>query len=96
MSEKRKRAEYTEAFKKDAVDLVIKQGYSSSEAGRRLGIPISNVSRWVREHKGSSSDGANSREIEAENRRLKKENQRLRMEREILKKAMAFFAKESN
>ncbi len=43
MSEKKKRAEYTEAFKKDAVDLVIKQGYSSSEAGRRLGIPMSNV-----------------------------------------------------
>ncbi len=32
MSEKKKRAEYTEAFKQDAVDLVIKQGYSSSEA----------------------------------------------------------------
>jgi transposase len=35
-------------------------------------------------------------DLEAENRRLKKENKRLEMEREILKKAAAFFAKESN
>jgi transposase len=35
-------------------------------------------------------------ELEAENKRLRKENQRLQMEREILKKAAAFFAKESN
>jgi len=35
-------------------------------------------------------------DLQAENRRLKKENKRLEMEREILKKAAAFFAKESN
>ena len=40
--------------------------------------------------------GLSPSEIEAENRRLKKENKRLEMEREILKKAAAFFAKESN
>jgi transposase len=96
MSEKRKRADYTEEFKKDGVDLVVKQGYSNSDAGRRLGIPISNVTRWVREHKERSVNGVTQRELEAENRRLKKENKRLRMEREILKKAAAFFAKESN
>jgi transposase len=57
------------------------------------------VSRWVREYrdeKEAASLGVPSRrELEAENRRLRKENKRLRMEREILKKAAAFFAKES-
>jgi len=96
MSETRKRADYTEEFKRDAVDLVVNQGYRCSDVGRRLGVPISNVTRWVREHRERSVNGATQREIEAENRRLKKENKRLRMEREILKKAAAFFAKESN
>ena len=55
-------------------------GYSCPEVCRRPGVATSNVTR---------------RELEAENRRLKKENKRLEMERGILKKAAAFFAKES-
>jgi len=43
-----------------------------------------------------SEGGITRREMEVEIRRLKKENKRLEMEREILKKAAAFFAKESN
>jgi transposase len=43
-----------------------------------------------------SESGVTRRDLEAENRKLKKENKRLQMEREILKKAAAFFAKESN
>ncbi len=45
MSEKRKRTNHTEEFKRDAVNLVVNQGYSSSDVGRHLGIPISNVTR---------------------------------------------------
>ena len=91
MGEKRKRADYTEKFKRDAVNLVVNHRYSSGDVGRHLGIPISNVTRWVREHKARSLNGVTQRKIEAENRRLKKENKRLRIEREILKKAAAFF-----
>ncbi len=40
MSEKRKRADYTEDFKQDAVNLVVNQGYSSGDVGRRLGVPL--------------------------------------------------------
>jgi len=99
MEERKKRPKYTEGFKADAVKLVIEQGYSHTEVSRRLGIPKSNISRWVgefsEEKQYRSENGVSRRELEAENRRLMKENKRLQMEREILKKATAFFAKES-
>ena len=100
MQEKDNRVKYTKEFRQDAVNLVIEHGYSANEVGRRLGINQSNVSRWVREYRRDQQDVAEGeiprKELEVEIRRLKKENQRLQMEREILKKAAAFFAKESN
>ena len=100
MSEKRKRPNYTKEFKQDAIKLVVNQGYTCLEAGRRLGIAGSNITRWVRLHQQDQEDiaesGVTRSDLEAENRRLKKENKRLEMEREILKKAAAFFAKESD
>ena len=100
MNEKLNRVKYTKEFKQDAVNLVTEQGYSANEVARRLGVGQSNVSRWVREFRKDQQDGAKGeiprKELEAEVKRLRKENQRLQMEREILKKAAAFFAKESN
>ena len=99
MSEKRKRPNYTAEFREDAIKLVTEQGYSTAEVGRRLGVNPSNISRWVRQHRQDQDDigqsGITRRELESENRKLKKENKRLQMEREILKKATAFFARES-
>jgi len=78
---------------------VLEYGYSANEVARRLGINQTNVSRWVREYRQDNEPtiegGATRGELEAEIKRLRKENQRLQMEREILKKAAAFFAKES-
>jgi transposase len=48
------------------------------------------------DHQPSSDGSATRSQLEAEIVRLRKENQRLQMEREILKKAAAFFAKESD
>jgi transposase len=100
MNQKRTRQKYPKEFKSDAVKLVIEQGYSTNEVGRRLGINQTNVSRWVREYRQenelSVNGDATRSELENEVKRLHKENQRLRMEREILKKAAAFFANESN
>ena len=100
MNEKRKRLNYTKEFKQDAIKLVVEQRYSCPEVARRLGVAASNVTRWVRQYRQDQLDlsegGIPRKELEAEIRRLKKENERLEMEREILKKAAAFFAKESN
>jgi transposase len=82
------------------VSLVIDHGYSCAEAGRRLGINPNNVNRWARERRDELEQTAKGelspKEMQAEIRRLRKENKRLQMEREILKKAAAFFAKESD
>ena len=100
MNPKRNRPHYTKEFKHDAVKLVLEQGYSANEVARRLGINQTSVSRWVREqrqdHQPSNDGSATRSQLEAEIIRLRKENQRLQMEREILKKAAAFFAKESD
>lgn len=99
MNQKRQRRDFTDEFKSDAVKLVMEQGYSCSEVGRRLGVNGSNISRWVRQYRRQQEnpDGKSGslRELEAEIKRLRKENKRLEMEREILKKAAAFFASES-
>ena len=95
---KRKRRNYTQEFKDEAVKLIIQQGYSYAEAGRNLGVNPNLLSKWKRGIEGSSSNDllpGNAVAIQSELKRLRKENKRLRMEREILKKAAAFFAKES-
>ena len=99
MNARRTRRNYTKEFKADAVGLVVEQGHSSAEVGRRLGVSENNVNRWVRQYRdkneSASADGLTREQLEAELKRLRKENKRLEMEREILKKAAAFFANES-
>jgi len=94
----RKRTTYTQEFKREAVDLIVEQGYSIAEASRNLGINYNMLSRWKieRTKHGEAafpSKGHMSQE-QAELAQLKADNKRLRMERDILKKATAFFAKE--
>jgi len=60
MEEKQNRVKFTKEFKQDAIKLVMEQGYSASEVGRRLGVNHSNVSRWVREYRRDEQDMGNS------------------------------------
>jgi transposase len=96
----KRRKRYTKEFKNDAIDLVAKHGYSCAEAGRRLGINPNNIVRWVRQYRdqedAAEAGTATPKELQVEINRLRKENKRLQMEREILKKAAAFFANESD
>ena len=93
------RRKYSQEFKQDSVKLVTEQGYRVSEAARNLGIDGSILRRWIKEYeidKANAFPGHGRMTPEQEEiTRLREENQRLRMEREILKKAAAFFAKES-
>ena len=85
---------YTEEFKRDAVALVTKQGYSAAEAARSLGINDNLIYKWRKEFELRDSGSGISEMERAELQRLRKENKQLRMEAEILKKASAYFAKE--
>jgi len=99
MNVPRTRMRFTQEFKDDAVSLVVDQGYKCAEVARRLGVCENNINRWVRQYRErdakTSPDGLSREQLEVELKRLRKENKRLEMEREILKKAAAFFAKES-
>jgi transposase len=91
---------YTKEFREEAVKLVIEEGLSWGEAAQRLSLPTSTLANWVKASKsGKLGDiGKNYRpltEVEIELARVKKENAILKMECEILKKAAAYFARES-
>ena len=98
--ESNKRREYSKEFKEEAIALVDKQGYSIAEAARSLGIRGSMLSRWRREYQTRNyqafpGTGRQSAEVE-ELKHLREENRKLKLEKEILKKAAAFFARESD
>jgi len=91
---------YTKEFREEAVKLVTEEKLSLPEAGRRLNLAPSTVNNWVKASKsGKLADIGKSyrplTEIEVELSRFKKENATLKMECEILKKAAAYFARES-
>jgi transposase len=92
------RRQYTQEFKDSAVKLTTEQGYRLSEASRSLSVNVSVLRRWKKAAEGIDEGrvGTQSKvDLNAELTRLRKENRRLKLEREILKKAAAFFAKES-
>ena len=90
---------FTREFKVEAVKLITEQGRSFAEAAHNLGIAENLLRKWKKAldaQGGQAFPGkGNLPTLEEELRRLRAENKRLQMERDILKKATAFFAKES-
>jgi transposase-like protein len=91
---------YTKEFREEAVKLVTEDKLSWAEAAQRLSLPTSTLANWVKASKSGklAEIGKTYRpltEIEIELARVKKENAVLKMERDILKKAAAYFARES-
>ena len=89
---------YPEDFKESAVQMVLSRDESMLSIARELGISHKTLYGWVRRYK--SENGLEKKpeiddSVEAELKRLRKENAKLRMERDILKKATAYFAKET-
>ena len=94
----RKRRKFTDEFKAEAVRLVGESGKSVGQIARDLDLVESALRRWVEQaaiEAGHGPPGALTRVEREELVQLRRENKQLRMEREILKKATAFFAKES-
>jgi len=96
---KGRRRQHSPEFKREAVALVVEHGYSCAAAGRSLGVNGALIGRWKGElaaHEAEAFPGKGNRTGEQQRiHELESENRRLRMERDILKKATAFFAKES-
>ena len=96
---------FTKEFKEEAVRLVLQEGLSTPEAARRIEISDKTLANWVRFARRGKSWSATPAgvarkvgsvsELEMEVSKLRVENARLKMEREILKKATAFFVRES-
>jgi len=96
MEPRKKRRTYDQEFKKEAVRLVLEEGYSAAEVERNLGIGINIVSRWVRESEQDPEHAfpgkGRLKPPEEEIRDLQRELARVKRERDILKKAVAIFS----
>jgi len=91
---------YTKELREEAVKLVTEGNMSLPEAARRLSLPVSTLGNWVKAFKaGKLGEAGKTKrpltEIEMELARTKRELAEVKMERDILKKAAAYFAKES-
>jgi len=98
---KKRQSAYTEEFRRDSAELVISSGRPTREVARELGINDTTLGNWVRAERkrrlGSGSGRALDRtSMEEENKRLRRQVSELQKEREILKRATAFWVKESN
>ena len=91
---------YTREFRQEAVKLIMEEKLSFPEAGRRLSLSPSTLSYWVKAYSaGKLGEIGKAQkpltEVERELAWTKKELVEVKMERDILKKAAAYFAKES-
>jgi len=94
--------QYTDEFKVEAVRLA--ESVGGNQAAKRLGIPDSSMWNWLRLSRAGklkAMRGTSSQikpgvgDLEAENERLRRELANTKMDLEIVKKAAAFFAKQS-
>lgn len=88
---------YNEEFQLQAAKLVVENGYTYKEAAGRLGATDWSIRQWVAKFRknGQLPPKGTPQPQADEVKELRKENARLHMENEILKKAAAYFARES-
>jgi len=93
-----KRRVFSEEFKQDAVRLVVSEGYTFATAAAAVGVGEPSLRQWharLAPKPEPCGEDATLVELRAEVQRLRRELRRAELEREILKKATAYFAKES-
>ena len=86
---------FTDEFKQDAVAQVVERGYAVSEVAERLGISTKSLYKWKAQSSKPPRVRSEVADQAAEIKRLKRELARVTEERTILKKATAYFARES-
>jgi len=93
---RRPRRKFSDGFKRDAVEIVTSSGKPIAQVARELGIYDSTLGNWVKRDEVDRGvrDGVTTAERE-EMVALRRENAHLRMERELLKRAVAFWVRES-
>ena len=92
----RSRRSFTDEFKRDAVAMVLDDGNKVVDVAERLGIGEGTLGNWVRQARVDRGERAGMTTSErTELAELRRENARLRMERDLLKRATAFWVKES-
>ena len=94
---RRAKRQFTDEFKAGAVRLVLEEGKRVAEVARDLGLTPSTLRVWVERARADRTGGKTglTTDERAELAALRKEMRVVRMERDILKKAVAFFAKEN-
>jgi transposase len=94
--------QYTDEFKLEAVRL--SESVGGNDAAKRLGIPESTLWNWIKlsragelkaDHGGTLAVKRSVTQVEADNARLRRELASTKLDLEIVKKAAAYFAKES-
>ena len=96
---RRERRSFNDEYKQQVLELIRAGDKSLSAICKDLDLTESTVRRWVKldqETNGIMTQNSLSETDQQELQRLRAENKRLKSEREILKKATAFFARESN
>lgn len=91
MSNKR----FIEEFKLGAVKLIKERQYSAAEVSARLGVSTHSLYAWIKKYEQPEPVRIAAAEQQATIRKLQAELKRVTEERESLKKAAAYFAKES-
>jgi transposase len=92
------RRQYAEDFKREAVRLVRESAHPVAQVARDLGIPENVLYRWRAQHRQAEAHGTTpaAQHVETEElMRVKRELARVTQERDFLKRAAAFFARES-
>ena len=95
---KRKRRRFTKEFKSETVRLIREGGKTIRQVAQNLDLTESAVRNWFKQAEidvGRGVPGSLTSAEREELQRLRRENRQLQMERDILKKATAFFARES-
>jgi len=88
---------YTREFKLEAAKLVVERGYTYAAAAESLGMTSWSIRQWVKKFQTNGELPAGGQDISGaeELKKLRRELKQVRLEHEILKKAAAYFAKES-